>query len=64
MDTGQIGAGNWIIGGDFNIITNLREKKGGSQFLDKYQEAFCDFITHNSLIDAETGNYWFTWNNK
>ena len=28
--------GNWIIGGDFNLITSLQEKKGGRRMLDKY----------------------------
>ena len=35
---------NWVIGGDFNLIANLGEKKGGRRTLDKYQEAFCEFL--------------------
>ena len=56
--------GSWVIGGDFNLIANLGEKKGGRQFLDKYQEKFCDFLAQSPLVDLETGNGWFTWNNK
>ena len=28
--------GRWIVGGYFNLITALREKKGGRRVLDKY----------------------------
>ena len=35
---------NWLIGGDFNLIPNLGEKKGGKRTLDKYQEAFYEFL--------------------
>ena len=34
---GQTEAGNWVIGGDFNLIANLGEKKGGRRTLDKDQ---------------------------
>ena len=54
--------GNWVIGGDFNLISNLWEKKGGRRSLDKYQEAFYNFLTQSPMIDMETGNDWFTWN--
>ena len=41
--------GNRFMGGDFifNLITSLREKKGGRHVLDKYQQAFKDFLSHN-----------------
>ena len=29
---GQAKDGNWVIGGDFNLIANLGEKKGGDDF--------------------------------
>ena len=61
---GQAKDGNWVIGGDFNLIANLGEKKGGRRFLDKHQENFCDFLARSPLIDLEMGNGWFTWNNK
>ena len=57
-------AGNWVIGGDFNLISNLGEKNGGRQSLDKYREAFCKILSHSPIIDVETGNGWFSWNNK
>ena len=38
--TASASEGNWIIGGDFNLITSLKEKKGGKRMLDKYQEDF------------------------
>ena len=36
--------GRWVLGGDFNLISNLGKNKGGRQFLDKYQEVFCEFL--------------------
>ena len=55
--------GNWIIGGVFNIISSLREKKGGKRMLDKYQEDVRETLVNSSLVDLETGDGWFTWNN-
>ena len=46
------------------MITSLREKKGGRRVLDKYQEEFRELLAHSPLADLETGNGWFTWNNK
>ena len=56
--------GRWIVGGDFNLITALREKKGGRRVLDKYQEEFRERLSQSSLVDVETGDGWFTWNNR
>ena len=56
--------GTWVLGGDFNLIANLGEKKGGRRSLDKYQEAFCEFLSQSSLVDVEIGNLWYTSNNK
>ena len=56
--------GIWTVGGDFNLITVLREKKGGRRVLDKYQEEFRDILAQSSLVDLETGDGWFTWNNR
>ena len=53
-----------MIGGDFNVISNLGEKKGGRRILGKYQEAFCEFLAQSPLVDLGTGTGWFTWNNK
>ena len=60
----QSEGGIWVMGGDFNLIANLGEKKGGRRTLDKYQEAFCDFQAQSSFVDLETRNSWYTWNNK
>ena len=56
--------GRWIVGGYFNLITVLREKKGGRRVLDKYQDEFRDILAQSSLVDLETGDGWFTWNNR
>jgi hypothetical protein len=54
----------WVIGGDFNMIKSLLEKKGGSRKLDAESEAFRDWIKKYRLIDIQTSNGPFTWSNK
>jgi len=58
------GANHWILGGDYNMITNLAGKKGGLRRLDKDSEAFNTFIVESKLIDISTVNGLHTWNNK
>ena len=36
----------------------------GGRSLDKFQEAFSDFLTQSPIVDMEIGNGWFTWNKK
>ena len=50
----QAEGGQWVMGRDFNLISNLGEKKGGKRTLDKYQEAFSVFQTQSSFVDMET----------
>ena len=54
----------WIIGGDFNMIKSLSEKKGGTRVLTKDSLAFQSFIDDMKLVDSELSNGFFTWNNK
>jgi len=54
----------WIIGGDFNIIRNLAEKKGGSRRLDRETNDFNSLIDNLHLIDLETINGIHTWTNR
>jgi exonuclease III len=54
----------WIIGGDFNIIRSLEEKRGGSRRLDQETNNFNRFIDKHRLIDLETINGIHTWTNK
>ena len=49
----------WIMGGDFNLIFSLGEKKGGRWSLDILQESFRDYIEQSQLVDMETRNGWF-----
>ena len=56
--------GIWIVGGYFNLITSLRENKGGRRVRDKYQEEFREILSQSSLVDLEIGDGWFTWNNR
>jgi hypothetical protein len=54
----------WILGRDFNLITTLKEKKGGRRNLMPKDTLFKEFIDDNNLLDLETPNGIFTWNNK
>ena len=54
----------WILGGDFNITKSLMEKKGGTRILGRDSIAFQNFITNMKLVDMETSNGIFTWNNR
>eukprot|EP00253_Pinus_taeda_P013888 PITA_13888 len=55
---------NFILGGDFNMITSLMEKKGGLQKLNRDGEQFKDFIDNASLVDVYPKQGNFTWNNR
>ena len=54
----------WIVAGDFNMIRSLSEKKGGTRQLGRDSEAFQDLLMNMGLVDTETINGTFTWNNK
>jgi len=53
----------WIVGGDFNMIKSIAEKRGGRTIADPNQLDFMNFINRCRLVDVETVNGWFTWNN-
>jgi exonuclease III len=55
---------HWILVGDFNIITTLVDKKGGTMRLDGDAEEFSAFIDAAEMVDIRTSNGQFTWNNK
>ena len=54
----------WIIGGEFNLIRNLDEKKGGICSLNLASTMFNNTISDLDLIDVRMTNDIFTWNNK
>lgn len=54
----------WILGGNFNMTKSIMEKKGGTRTLGRDSIAFHNFITNMKLVDMETNNEIFTWNNK
>jgi hypothetical protein len=54
----------WIVGGDFNMITSLSEKNGGLRRLEKDSLSFCQTIQDLKLVDLETNNGIYNWNNK
>jgi len=53
-----------IMGGDFNMIRSISEKKDGTRSLGRDSIAFQNFINNMRLVDTETSNGIFTWNNK
>ena len=55
---------SWTVGGDFNIIHSLEEKKGGSRRLDQDSNDFNSLIDDLHLIDMETNNGIHTWTNR
>eukprot|EP00253_Pinus_taeda_P003838 PITA_03838 len=54
----------WIVGGYFNVIRSLKEKKGGIRKTDQYMEIFNDMIDGLRLVDLPTINGVYTWNNR
>jgi len=54
----------WILGGDFNMIIGLEEKKGGNHFLGNDNLLFNYTIGLLNLIDFETDNGPFSWSNR
>lgn len=54
----------WIIGGDFNMITKLEEKRGGRAKLDLENSHLKEFIQNNLLIDMQFCNEMHTWSNR
>lgn len=55
---------NLILGGDFNMITSLMEKKGGLRKLNRDGEYFKEFIDKANFIDVYPKQGSFTWNNR
>ena len=54
----------WILGGEFNLVRNLDENKGGIRHLNSNSEYFNEFIDNLELVDVRKTNNTFTWNNK
>eukprot|EP00253_Pinus_taeda_P002372 PITA_02372 len=54
----------WIIGGDFNLIRSLEEKKGGIRKMDHFMDKFNEMIEDLRLVDIQTINGICTWNNR
>ena len=53
-----------ILAGEFNMILNLEEKRGGLRCLDLDSEAFRGLMDDFQLIDIPTKNGVHTWNNQ
>ncbi|XP_059066300.1 uncharacterized protein LOC131857626 [Cryptomeria japonica] len=53
-----------IIGGDFNAITKVEDKRGGNIKLPPAAIDFNHWINRNSLLEIQTADNAFTWNNR
>ncbi|GLJ40989.1 hypothetical protein SUGI_0848590 [Cryptomeria japonica] len=53
-----------IIGGDFNVITKVEDKRGGSFKPPPAAIDFNNWINRNSLLEIQTTKNAFTWNNR
>jgi hypothetical protein len=47
---------HWILAWDFNIITSLAEKKGGTRRLDRDADDFSKFIDIAEMVDLKNKN--------
>ena len=56
-----VNEGPWIIGGDFNIIRSLEEKKGGVRTTSAATNLFNKFIKETKLVDIKPTNGMFTF---
>ena len=54
----------WLLGGDFNMILNLSEKKGGLRREDPDMALFRELINDLCLVDIPTINGNYIWNNR
>ena len=54
----------WILGGDFNLICNLDEKRGGTRRITVDSGKFQGVIDNLGLIDMKTPNGLFTCTNR
>ena len=59
-----VGRDHWIIGGNFNLIRSLDEKKGGIRSLSSISASFNEAIEDLHLVDVQTPNGFYTWQNK
>jgi hypothetical protein len=54
----------WLLWGDFNMILNLSEKKGGIRREDPEMALYRELLHDLRLVDIPTVNGQYTWNNR
>lgn len=55
---------DWIIGGDFNEVTEENEKSGGRRKSQMAMDELKGVINELALVNIKTDQGWFTWTNK
>ena len=53
-----------ILGGDYNLIMSLQDKRGDRRILSKEDKLFKEFIEENNMIDLQSNNGIYTCNNR
>ena len=53
-----------ILGGDYNLITSLLDKRGVRRILSEEDKLLKKFREDNNMIDLQTNNGIHTWNNR
>jgi len=59
-----VGQGHQIVGGNFNMIINMEDKKGSQRHLSNTNQCFGEVIDELNLVDVKMENSLFTWHNK
>ena len=59
-----VGEDYWLMGGDFNLIRSMEEKKGGIRVITGTNHAFNRVIEDLHLVGIQTPNDFHTWQNK
>ena len=62
MGLGEICGGNWCLGGDFNVVRNIGEKRN-SMSNTRNMRIFDELIRELELQDPPLNNAQFTWSN-
>jgi hypothetical protein len=59
-----VGQKRWIMGGNFNTILSLKEKRGVNRRMDNDNNSFQKVIDDLCLVDLNTINRTYTWSNR
>lgn len=64
MDVGHAFTGPWCILGDFNVVIEAKDKKGGRPIASSSRNGLRGLLDHFGLIDLGFTGKPFTWSNR